>query len=206
MTTWLISRKCFASVGSTSPRRRSLCSHAAEQRPLLGGGRMICLDGPAGAGKTTLSEAVAAQARDRGVTVHVVHLDDTYAGWDQDLLKLGGRLRNYLVGPMASGHSRWLSALRLACRGIRRLGEGSSGRLAHPRRSRLRPSADRKPSCHAGLGRCRSVGHAWPEDWPATATLCVRNGFSWKEREGAYFSALGIQEQADILVVTTNAR
>jgi cytidylate kinase len=39
---------------------------------LVRGRRFICVDGPAGSGKTTLAESVGAP---------VVHLDDLYAGW-----------------------------------------------------------------------------------------------------------------------------
>lgn len=42
----------------------------------LGQGRLICIDGLAGSGKTTLAAAVRAQAGCR-----VLHLDDFYPGW-----------------------------------------------------------------------------------------------------------------------------
>lgn len=44
--------------------------------PTLGDLALVCIDGPAGAGKTTLADAVAT-ARGLGV----VHLDDLYPGW-----------------------------------------------------------------------------------------------------------------------------
>lgn len=43
----------------------------------LGAGRLICVDGPGGSGKTTLAAAVLA-LEPRG---RVVHLDDLYDGW-----------------------------------------------------------------------------------------------------------------------------
>lgn len=43
----------------------------------LGRGRLICIDGPAGSGKTTLAAALAARTG-----APVVHLDDLYPGWD----------------------------------------------------------------------------------------------------------------------------
>jgi uridine kinase len=43
----------------------------------LGTGRLVCVDGPAGSGKTTLAAGLAARTG-----AGVVHLDDLYAGWD----------------------------------------------------------------------------------------------------------------------------
>lgn len=43
----------------------------------LGSGRLICVDGPAGSGKTTLAAAIGALAG-----APVVHMDSLYDGWD----------------------------------------------------------------------------------------------------------------------------
>jgi uridine kinase len=43
--------------------------------------RVLCVDGPAGSGKTTLATAVAAAAEAAGIETRVVHMDDMYAGW-----------------------------------------------------------------------------------------------------------------------------
>ena len=45
--------------------------------PTLGRARLVCIDGPAGSGKTTLAAAVAA----REPSARVVHMDDLYDGW-----------------------------------------------------------------------------------------------------------------------------
>ena len=50
----------------------------AERPATLGDGRLVCIDGPAGSGKTTLAEVVA---QGFGGTAHVVHMDDLYPGW-----------------------------------------------------------------------------------------------------------------------------
>ena len=51
----------------------------ARSRPAtLGTGRLVCIDGPTGSGKTTLATAVAALAP----RSTLVHLDDLYDGWD----------------------------------------------------------------------------------------------------------------------------
>ena len=49
--------------------------------PTLGEGRLVCVDGPAGSGKTTFAADVR-RAAPRGVSCRVVHLDDLYPGWD----------------------------------------------------------------------------------------------------------------------------
>lgn len=77
--------------------------HAFGQPPLLGGGRMVCIDGPAGSGKSTLADALLAAAAERVERAQVLHLDDLLDGW-HGLGSLAPRLRNYVVGPLASGH------------------------------------------------------------------------------------------------------
>src|SRR5919112_5477676 len=58
----------------------SVLAHA----PTLGRGRLVCVDGPAGSGKTTLGAALRRAARDllaADGTVALVHMDNVYAGW-----------------------------------------------------------------------------------------------------------------------------
>jgi uridine kinase len=53
--------------------------------PTLGRGRLVCVDGPAGSGKTTLGAALRRAARDLlpdDGSVDLVHMDNLYAGWD----------------------------------------------------------------------------------------------------------------------------
>lgn len=73
--------------------------------PTLGSGRLLCVDGPAGAGKTTLAAAVA----DLVPGAQVVHVDDLLAGW-QGLPGLAGRFED-LLGPLAGdrpgSYVRW---------------------------------------------------------------------------------------------------
>lgn len=48
----------------------------------LGDGRLVCVDGPAGSGKTTLAGAVVRHLRALpSVEVELLHMDDVYDGW-----------------------------------------------------------------------------------------------------------------------------
>lgn len=67
------------------------------------GGRLLCLDGPAGSGKTTLAGEIAALAHASGISTTVVHLDDLYDGWS-GLSRLGDQLDPLLL-PLADGQA-----------------------------------------------------------------------------------------------------
>jgi uridine kinase len=48
----------------------------------LGAGRLVCVDGPAGSGKTTLADALERCFRDtHRVQVRLLHMDDVFGGW-----------------------------------------------------------------------------------------------------------------------------
>lgn len=71
----------------------------------LGTGRLVCLDGPAGSGKTTLAFAL----RQLVPGAVVVHMDDLFAGW-AGLSTVGAQLER-LLGPLTEGrpgrYRRW---------------------------------------------------------------------------------------------------
>ena len=71
----------------------------------LGSGRLLCVDGPAGSGKTTLAAAVASLVPG----AQVVHVDDLLAGW-QGLPGLAGRFEDLLrplAGDRPGSYVRW---------------------------------------------------------------------------------------------------
>jgi uridine kinase len=78
---------------------------ARSREPTLGGGRLVCVDGPAGSGKTTLAAEIASLSGGAAV----VHLDDLYEGWG-GLARVDEQLRT-LLRPLAEGFSgtyrRW---------------------------------------------------------------------------------------------------
>lgn len=71
--------------------------------PTLGAGRLVCIDGPAGSGKTTLADAVVAAAGAHG-SVALVHMDDVYEGW-HGLAGAVERLASDVVDPLRHGRA-----------------------------------------------------------------------------------------------------
>jgi uridine kinase len=80
---------------------REVLEHALSRPPTLGPGRLVCIDGLAGAGKTSLARGIAAVGR-----AQVVHTDDLLEGW-AGLPGLGTTI-DRLLRPLASGEpSSW---------------------------------------------------------------------------------------------------
>ena len=73
--------------------------------PRAGTTHLVCIDGPSGAGKTTLARDVA-----DALSAPTVHMDDLYPGWDG--LRAGThRAYEWVVSPLLSGrpvrYRRW---------------------------------------------------------------------------------------------------
>ena len=75
--------------------------HTLQRPPTLGAARLVCVDGPAGSGKTTLARAIVAEAAGHGTT-RLVHMDDVYEGWS-GLDAAVHRVADELVTPLARG-------------------------------------------------------------------------------------------------------
>ena len=83
------------------PPLSSLAGLAEEVRtapPRLGATRLVCIDGPAGSGKTTFAARLAALL---GPDTAVLHMDDVYAGWT--LTGAVARLAAGVLRPIAAG-------------------------------------------------------------------------------------------------------
>jgi uridine kinase len=83
--------------GSPHEAARLVLDLAADRPPTLGTTRLVSIDGPAGAGKSTL----AATITELEPTAHVVHMDDLYDGWTG--LADVTRQLSTLVRPLAMG-------------------------------------------------------------------------------------------------------
>ncbi|KRE52850.1 AAA family ATPase [Phycicoccus sp. Soil748] len=70
-----------------------------------GSTRLVAVDGPSGAGKTTLADALALE-----LGAPVVHMDDLYPGWD-GLRESRLRVQDWVVAPLRAGrpprYRRW---------------------------------------------------------------------------------------------------
>ena len=60
---------------------------------------LVCIDGPAGSGKTSLAEQIS-----HHTGAHVVHMDDLYAGWS-GLLTSPARVQEQILRPMSAGRT-----------------------------------------------------------------------------------------------------
>ena len=82
---------------SSDPADKAL--ELARSRPAtLGAARLICVDGPAGSGKTTLAATLSARSG-----AAVVHMDDLYPGWD-GLPEVDAQLES-ILRPLADGRT-----------------------------------------------------------------------------------------------------
>lgn len=167
----------------------------------LGAVRLICVDGPAGSGKTTFAGRLAATLGD---AAHLLHLDDLYAGWTTT--GSAARLAAGVLRPLAEGrpggyHRYDWAAGRFAA-DVTTVpvpdvlvveGCGSSRRALDPVTTlRLWVEAP------AGLRLTRGLerdGAAMAEAW-----------HRWQRAEAALFAAEATRERADLRVDGTASR
>ncbi|MGB7980297.1 MAG: hypothetical protein WCF36_05850 [Candidatus Nanopelagicales bacterium] len=164
--------------------------------PRCGATRLVCIDGPAGSGKTTMAAALAGAC----AGAPVVHMDDLYEGWGQQLGDpLADRIEAWLLVGWRDGlpgmHPRydWVAG---------RFGQWMSvppapvvileGCASASARVRERASLVVWVQAPADLALQRGLardGDAMAEHWRA-----------WQAHEAAHFAADGTRAAADVRV------
>ena len=76
----------------------ALAAQVMSAPPRLGPVRLVCVDGPAGSGKTTFADRLAPALGG----VQLVHMDDLYEGWS-GLDDVWERLYGWVLEPLAAG-------------------------------------------------------------------------------------------------------
>ena len=164
----------------------SLAADVRSRTPRLGRVRLVCVDGPAGSGKTSFAAALSAALGG----AQIVHLDDLYEGWSG----LEG-----VAAPLAAGNpgrfqrysweierfAEWLDvpvATELVVEGC-----GSADRLVNDF-AVLRVWVEAPPSVRLARGLDRD-GEALRHHW-----------LRWTELEAAHFVREGTRSRADLLV------
>lgn len=173
-----------------------LAAHILAAAPRCGSSRLVCVDGPAGSGKTTLAARLSAALG----AAPVVHLDDLYEGWDQQLGEpLARRVEAWLLLAWSSGmggrHLRydWVAGrfvewVEVPAAPVLILeGCASGSRLIRSRATALiwvEAPADER--LRRGLERDRpALEHEWRR---------------WQEHEAAHFAADGTRSAASFVV------
>ena len=80
-----------------------VASQVLARAPRLGRVRLVCIDGPAGSGKTSFAARLVERLAADQVRVGTVHLDDLYEGWSGLEGSLWERLTAQVLGPLRSG-------------------------------------------------------------------------------------------------------
>lgn len=85
--------------------------HASAATPAPGTPRIVGIDGPSGAGKTTFADSLAtAILNSTSIRPQVVHMDDIYAGWS-GLFEAVELVADLVLSPLSRGHDgsfrRW---------------------------------------------------------------------------------------------------
>lgn len=195
---------------SDRPDVRGLAARVLATQPSVGAVRVVCIDGPSGAGKTTLAAGLVAELAPYVGDVPVVHGDEVYEGWavvsdEADPVRafsaLGERVASWLVAPWASGadaeHPVW---------------DWQAHAWGGPRRV---PAAPVVLLEGVGLGGAPLRPHAslvvWLDADPELRIRRVaeRDGAevaahmdAWREREAAWHATDRTAEQADVVLAT----
>ena len=169
-----------------------------DRPPTLGSGRLLCIDGPAGSGKTVLAAAVA--ALEPGTTV--VHADDLLDGW-RGLPTLAGRV-DELLRPLALDQAgsyrrydwdlgRWAEMVRVAPAPLLVVEGCGSGSRAYADLATLIAWVSAPADLRVARGLERDGDHLLPR-WD-----------QWLIDEEELFALEGTRDRADVEIDGTGA-
>jgi uridine kinase len=158
----------------------------------LGAVRLVCVDGPAGSGKTTVAGRLADALGDAAA---LVHFDELYAGWT--ITGAQGRLQAGVLGPLSDGRAgshhrfdwgtrRFAESVAVPVRAVLVVeGCGSSPRALDPWTS-LRIWVEAPVDLRLARGLARDGWELEPE-WRR-----------WLDTEAAEFAREDTRERADV--------
>jgi uridine kinase len=174
---------------------RALAEQLRAAPARLGAVRLVCVDGPAGSGKTTFAGRLAAAL---GTGTGLVHMDDLYAGWT--LTGAAARLAAGVLRPLAAGrpgaYHRYDWAARRFAPALTAVpvpdvlvveGCGSSPAHLDPWTT-LRVWVEAPAELRLARGLARD-GAEHEADWRA-----------WQRREAVWFAADRTRERAQLIV------
>ncbi len=182
---------------SVEATARRLVADLSAKPALLGRSRLVCVDGPAGSGKTTLGAALRRAGRDLG-QVALLHMDNVYDGW-AGLAAGMTTVADGVVAPLREGRP-----------GRYRRYDWHLGAFAE---ERLVPPVDLLVVEGVGAGNAAYADAItcllWVET-PAdvrTARGLARDGdgvrehwAAWQAQEAAMFAEHRVRERADVVV------
>ena len=174
-----------------------LAALVADAAPRCGSTRLVCIDGPAGSGKTTLAEALSQELGG----APVVHMDDLYEGWAQSLGDpLAARVEAWLLVGWEVGSAGHAPEVRLDPRALRRMGDGPGRPGRDPRgvRQRVRADPGAVQPRRLGGGAGRAAGSS--AEWSATGRRLAPQWREWQAHEQAHFATDGTRAAADVIV------
>lgn len=175
-----------------------LASWVAAADPRCGEVRLVCIDGPAGSGKTTLAGELAATVGG----APVVHMDDLYEGWEQELgSELSARVQRWLLEPWANG-----------AEGVLRRYDWATGRFGAPEPVPPAPVIILEGCASAAEGIRRHASLVVWLEAPRDVRLArgvARDGaalteqwLAWQDHEAQHFAADGTRRAAHVVLST----